>query len=255
VIRRLIAVLALVASASPAAAQSGIMFFPRFDFHLGADHLSNSDPRFVWDTNFGGDMDFVDYGRGRTTFAANYEAVLGNQLRRFDPNQGNYLLDLSSSLRVHGVEVAALLHHTSRHLSDRFKRTPVDWNMFGVSVERDMHRGSVLLHAQGDALDTLLKSSVDYNWETNGSLQLRVPIRPGIRRISMISEGRVRLVGVDGSLNRGTQHGARAEAGLRFEGQGGAIELIVAAERRIDAYPLETAAMSWVSAGFRFVSR
>ena len=232
------------------------MFFPRFDFHLAADHLSNSDPRFVWDTNFGGDLDFVDYGRGRTTFAANYEAVLGDQLRRFDPNQGNYLLDLSSSLRLHGFEVAALFHHTSRHLSDRFKRAPDDWNMLGVSVAHDMHPGAMQVHVQGDALGTLLKSTVDYNWEANGSVQVRVPIRPRItRRISLISEGGVRLVGVDGSLDRGTQRGARAEAGLRFEGQGGAIELIVAAERRIDAYPLETTAMSWMSAGFRFVSR
>ena len=39
------------------------------------------------------------------------------------------------------------------------------------------------------------------------------------------------------------------------EGQGGAVELIVAAERRIDPYPLESSAMSWFSAGFRFVSR
>jgi hypothetical protein len=43
--------------------------------------------------------------------------------------------------------------------------------------------------------------------------------------------------------------------GVRFNGQAGAIELVVAAERRIDAYPLDTAAQSWFTAGFRFVSR
>jgi hypothetical protein len=252
VIRRVVCALALVASASPAAAQSTILFFPRFDFHLGADHLSIGDPRFVWDANFGGDMDFVDYGLGRMTFAANYEAVLGDEVRRFDPNQGTYLLDLSTSLRGRGVEVAALFHHTSRHLSDRFKRDPVDWNMLGASVRRDLRRGSMQVRAQGNVLATLLKSNVDYNWEANGSVQVRVPFRP---RISAISEGGVRLVGVDGSRSRAAQHGARGEAGLRFEGQGGAIELIVAAERRIDAYPLEMSAMSWFSAGFRFVSR
>ena len=125
--RTLIA-LTLLACACPAAAQGTVQFFPRYDFHLGAEHLSQDDPRFVWDTNFGGEMDLVDYGAGRATFAANYEAVLGNQFRAFDPNQGNYLLDLSSSVRLHGYEIAALLHHTSRHLSDRFKRLPVDWN-------------------------------------------------------------------------------------------------------------------------------
>jgi hypothetical protein len=252
VIRRVVCALALVASASPAAAQNTILFFPRFDFHLGADHLSIGDPRFVWDTNFGGDMDFVDYGRGRMTFAANYEAVLGEELHRFDPNQGTYLLDLSTSLRGRGVEVAALFHHTSRHLSDRFKRDPLDWNMLGARVGHDLRRGSMQVRAQGDLLGTLLKSNVDYNWEANGSVQVRVPVRP---RIGAIAEGRLRLVGVDGSRSRGTQRGARGEAGLRFEGQGGAIELIVAAERRIDAYPFDISAMSWLGAGFRFVSR
>jgi hypothetical protein len=63
------------------------------------------------------------------------------------------------------------------------------------------------------------------------------------------------VVGVDGTRRRETQLGARGETGLRFEGQGGAVELIVAAERRIDPYPLETSAISWFSAGFRFVSR
>jgi hypothetical protein len=252
VVRRVICALALVASASPAAAQSPIQFFPRFDFQLSADHLSSDDTRFVWDTNFGGDMDFVDYGRGRTTFAANYEAVLGEAFRQFDPNQGTYLLDFSSSLRGRGFEVAALFHHTSRHLSDRFKRDPVDWNMLGASVGHDLRRGSMQVRAQGDVLGVLLKSNVDYNWEANGGVHVRVPLRS---HISAISGGSVRLIGVDGSRGRGAQSGARGEAGLRFEGQGGAIELIVAAERRIDAYPFDISAISWFSAGFRFVSR
>ena len=251
-IRRVICALALIASASPAAAQNAVLFFPRFDFRMGADHLSGDDARFVWDANFGGEMDFVDYGRGRMTFAANYEAVLGEQFRRFDVNQGNYLLDYSTSLRVHGVEVAALFHHMSRHLSDRFKRDPVDWNMLGARVRHAASRGAMQIRTQGDVLGVLLKSNVDYSWEANGGVSIRVPLRP---RISAISAGSARLVGVDGTRRRGTQRGARGEAGLRFEGQGGAVEVIVAAERRLDAYPLENSATSWFSAGFRFVSR
>jgi hypothetical protein len=254
VIRRVICALALIASASPAAAQNAILFFPRFDFRMSADHLSGDDARFVWDANFGGETDFVDYGRGRMTFAANYEAVLGEQFRRFDVNQGNYLLDYSTSLRVHGVEVAALFHHMSRHLSDRFKRDPVDWNMLGARVRHAASHGAMQIRAQGDVLGVLLKSNVDYSWEANGGVSMRVPLRP---RISMISAGSARLIGVDGTRRRETQHGARGEAGLRFEGQGGAVEVIVAAERRIDPYPypLENSTMSWFSAGFRFVSR
>jgi hypothetical protein len=252
VIRRVLCALAMIASASPVAAQGTIQFFPRYDFHLGADHLSTDDPQFVWDTNFGGEMDFVDYGLGRTTFVANYEAVLGEEFRPFDPNQGNYLLDLSTSVRTHGYEVAALLHHTSRHLGDRFKRAPVDWNMFGVAVGHDVRRGATLIRPHGNVLGVLLKSNVDYNWEANAGVDLRTPVRP---HISVIAAGSVRFVGVDGSRNRGSQRGGRVEGGVRFEGERGAIELVVAGEHRIDAAPLGLSALSWLSAGFRFVSR
>lgn len=244
--------LAVIASASPAAAQGPIQFFPRYDFHLGAEHLSSADPRFVWDANFGGEMDFVDYGVGRTTFTANFEAVLGEQFRSFDPNQGNYLLDLSTSARTHGTEIAARLHHTSRHLGDRFKRAPVDWNMFGVAVEHDARRGAAVIRPHGDLVGVLLKSNVDYTWEANAGIDARMPVRA---HVSVISGGNLRFVGVDGSRNRDRQTGGRVEGGLRFEGEKGAIELVVAGERRIDAYPLDMSALSWFGAGFRFVSR
>jgi len=249
---RALIVLLLLAPAARASAQGTVQFFPRYDFHLGAEHLFESDPRFVWDTNFGGEIDFVDYGVGRLTFAANYEAVLGEQFRSFDPNQGNYLLDLSASGRAHGYEVAATLHHISRHLGDRFKRVPVDWNMVGVTVGRSATRGGVLFRPHAHLLGVLLKSNVDYNWEANAGADVRVPVRP---HVSVITGGNLRLVGVDGSRNRDMQTGGRVEGGVRLEGERGAIELFVAGERRIDAYPLEFSSLSWVTAGFRFVSR
>ncbi len=43
---------------------------------------------FVWDTNFGGELDVIDYRTGRATFVANYQAILGDEFRHFDPNQG-----------------------------------------------------------------------------------------------------------------------------------------------------------------------
>ena len=251
-IRRALVALAILAGASPVAAQSSVEFFPRYDFHLGAEHLSTEDVRFTWDTNFGGDMDLVDYGRGRMTFAANYEAVLGEEFRSFDPNQGNYLLDLSASARTRRVEVAAVLHHISRHLGDRFKRVPVDWNMFGATASRELRRGAVSLRPRGSFLGVLLKSNVDYNWEANGGIDVRTAVKP---HVSVIGSGNLRVVGVDGTQNRGTQTGARAEGGIRLEGERGAIELFVAAERRIDAYPLDVSSLSWASAGCRFVSR
>ena len=167
--------LLMLAAVHPAAAQTptqtSVTFVPRYEFHLGAERLAQSDPRFVWDTNFGGSIDFVDYGLGRTTFTANYEAVLGQEFRTFDPNQGNYLLDLSSSVRAGGVEVAGMLHHTSRHLSDRPKRFPVDWNMLGVTLRHETRHGALTLVTGGDVMRTILKSYVDYDWEANGRVE------------------------------------------------------------------------------------
>ena len=258
--RCLLVVVIVSAVAAPAYADDGdvppppvrIRFMPRYDFHLSADRLSSGDPRFVWDTNFGGEVDLVDYGIGRATFTGNFESVLGNEFRSFDPNQGNYLLDNSLSLREHGLEAAALFHHTSRHLSDRFKRAPVAWNMFGVRVQRAVAGRGIAIHVKGDLLRSLVKNNVDYDWEANSDVHVAVPLRAAL---SFVSAARLQLIGVDATQHRGTQTGGRAEAGVRFAGEKGAIELIVAAERRIDPYPLELSTLSWVSAGFRFVSR
>jgi hypothetical protein len=253
------AILLWAVAAVPARADDGaqpaplrIRFIPRYDFHLSADRLSTDDARFVWDTNFGGEVDLVDYGLGRATFTGNFESVLGNQFRNFDPNQGNYLLDGSVSWRERGTEVAALFHHTSRHLSDRFKRSAVAWNMLGARVRRDIAARTTTIQLKGDLLGVLVKNNVDYNWEAGGDVHVAVPLRPAM---SFITSGRLQLLGVDGTQQRGMQTGSHAEAGVRFAGEKGAIELIVAAERRVDPYPLEFSTLNWVSAGFRFVSR
>jgi hypothetical protein len=257
--RCLVAAIVLWAAAVPARADDGappaplrIRFMPRYDFHISADRLSTDDARFVWDTNVGGEVDVVDYGVGRATFTGNFESVLGNQFRNFDPNQGNYLLDGSLSWRERSTEVAALFHHTSRHLSDRFKRSAVAWNMLGARVRHDITTRKTTIQLKGDLLGVLVRNNVDYNWEAGGDVHVAVPIRSAM---SLITSARLQLLGVDGSQPRGTQTGSRAEAGIRFAGEKGAIELIVAAERRVDPYPLEFSTLNWVSAGFRFVSR
>ena len=112
-------------------------FMARYDFHLSIaaltpptitapDGQSTSDQRFSWDTHFGGSLDVVDYVAGRTAILIDYQAVLGSEYRPFDPNQGNYTLEVSSSARMGGrTEVAGVFHHVSRHLSDRPKREAV----------------------------------------------------------------------------------------------------------------------------------
>lgn len=240
-------------SAPPQSARpAGVTFLPRSAFHLTAEHLSADDERFVWDTNFGGELDLVDYGFGRLTFAANYQAILGEEFRPFDPTQGNYVLAGELTARSHGVEAGAVFFHESRHLSDRAKRQPVDWNMLGARVETGGRAGRMKVDARGDVRGVVQKSFVDYRWEvaTDGRMEyaLHDPV-------ALIASGSLRWLGTDGSRNRGTQTGARGEGGIRFAGPGGAVELFVAVERRVDPYPLQFATDTWASAGFRLLSR
>jgi hypothetical protein len=252
VIRPVLAALALVASAGPAAAQPPLQFFPRFDFHLTAEHLSGDDRRFAWDADLGGELDVVDYDVGRLAFTANYEVVMGNQLRRFDPNQGHYILAGSASARVATVELAGVFYHQSRHLSDRAKTAAIDWNMLGLHVRRDLALGRTEWATRADLRRVVQKSFVDYRWELDAAGSGRIPLRRGI---GLISAAGVRVLGVDGTRDRGTQTGFSAEAGVRFEGNAGAMEFFVAAERRIDPFPVEFGTVTWLKTGFRLLSR
>ena len=250
-IRAVLAVLALVASAAPVSAQQTVQFFPRFDFHLTAERLSGDDRRFAWDADFGGELDVIDYGAGRLTFTTNYEVVMGSQLRRFDPNQGNYILAGSASARVAQFEVAGMFYHQSRHLSDRPKTAAIDWNMLGVQVRRDLAVGRSEWAARADLRRVVQKSFVDYRWELDAEGRGRIPRRPGV---GLISAAGVRVLGTDDTRERGTQAGFLAEAGVRFEGTAGAMEFFVAAERRIDPFPVEFGTVTWAKAGFRLLS-
>ena len=250
--RAAVLALVLLLGGVHSAAAQGVQFFPRFDFHLSAEHLSHDDPRFVWDANFGGEADIVDYGRGRITFETNYQVVLGEEFKQFDPNQGNYVLAGAASLRLRGVTVAGVFYHQSRHLADRFNRQVVDWNMVGSRVTGETTIGPWSLDGQADLRGTIRKFFVDYTWELDSRLHAR---RPLAARVAAIATGGVRVVGVDGTRNRGTQYGARGEGGFRFQGEGGAaLDLYVTAERRIDPYPLESFTTHWVGAGFRLAS-
>jgi hypothetical protein len=258
---RVVVTLAVIVWALPACAQTptvqgdparGVEFLPRTLFHMTAERLSGDDPRLVWDTHFGGELDVVDYGRGRFTFVGDYEAILGEELRTFDPNQGSYILAGSASARARGVEFAAVFHHQSRHLSDRAKEEPVDWNMLGGRVRRRFLVGEATLDARADLRGVVQKSFVDYSWELDAAVRTVVTVGS---HTDVTASGGVRYLAVDGRHDRGNQIGYRVEGGVRFTGRAGAIELFVAAERRIDPFPLETGTAQWASAGFRLLSR
>ena len=255
--KRIVALaMVLLGWANAVAAQSsgsGVSFLPRAAFHMSAEHLGGvDDERFRWDTNFGGELDLVDYTSGRLIFAANYQAILGNELQEFDPNQGNYILEGALTARLDEVEAAFVFHHQSRHLGDRPKTQPVDWNMVGGRVSRSFLVDGTYLQARADLRWTIQQSFVDYRWELDTDLRADHLIRPGV---GVLAAGGVRYLGVDGTTGRGGQTGYRAEGGVRLEGAGAAVELFAGVERRIDPYPLEFGTLTWMTAGFRLLSR
>ena len=66
--------------------------------------------------------------------AFDYEPVMGNELQPFDPNQGNYGIELLGAGRRGEFELGLVFHHTSRHLGDRAKDFGIAWNLMGPQV-------------------------------------------------------------------------------------------------------------------------
>jgi hypothetical protein len=246
-----------VALAQPPAATappSGdrVVFLPRFDVYVEASHLVSDDERYVWDARYAGEFDVVDYGIGRTTLFATYHVVLGEEHQLFDPNQGNYILGGRSSIRIGGTEVSGVFYHQSRHMADRVRPFTVAWNMVGGRVARPVSVRRLSLDPRVDVRGVTQHSFVDYRWEVEADVAATYPLTP---HVAFISDGNLRRLGVDGTAGRGTQTGARGEAGVRLAGRRGAVDLFVAAERRVDPYPLERGTVAWLSAGFRVLTR
>ena len=264
--RPLTLILFLFLFAVPAAAQvpqplfvpapPGPEFLSRYDFHMSVYELIGTDDpaeRFSWDSHFGGSFDIIDYVAGRATVKVDYEAVLGSELRPFDPNQANYTLEPSLSWRFRGTEVAAVFHHLSRHLSDRPKHFAIAWNMWGGRLLKRANFGSVTIDGALDVGRVVQHSFVDYTWITDGDVLVR---RPVSARLGVFAHGSAQVFAVDGTIpDRGTQAGVLAEAGIRVLGRGGALEAFAGVERRVDAYPLDRVPQNWVLAGFRLLSR
>ena len=239
------------AAQEPISAPSTPALLSRYDFHLSAAALQIDDPRFTWDVHFGGDLDVVDYVRGRTSLVIDYEAILGNQLRAFDPNQGTYTLEVSSSYRIRNTEVALMFHHVSRHLGDRPKTFAIAWNVVGARVLRHLNVRSTSVDVDADYGRMIEHADVDYTWASNADLSFRHELS---NRAGVFARGAGHLIGVDSAVrSRGTQTGGRVEAGIRLSGTEGVVELFAGMERRIDAAPTDFQSASWTFVGFRLV--
>jgi hypothetical protein len=237
-------------------------FLSRFDFHLTIDRLMRSltaeqelvDTRFSWDMHYGGAFDVVDYVRGRATVTADYQAVLGNEFRPFDPNQANYILEVSTSARASDqTETAGFFHHVSRHISDRPKNFAVAWNLLGGRFLHHGSRGTTTFDLALDGGWVSQRAFVDYDWITGGQFQVRHPINAYVG-IFGHAEGQLFLVDQE-RFGRGHQEGARIEAGIRLNGKGGVMELFGGYETRPDAHPLDRTSQQWFLAGLRLLSR
>ena len=227
--------------------------FARTEFRMSAARLSGDDERFTWDTHFGGDLDIIDYVAGRLVLLVDYQAVIGDQFRTIDPNQGNYTLEPSLSLRVRETEYALVFHHVSRHLSDRPKRFPVDWNILGARALRRVTAGAATADIAVGVGHFVQHSHVDYRWTVHADLLVRRPINRRAGAFARLT-GETFLVD-EAVFGRGRQTGGKLEAGVKITGAGGAVELFGGAERRVDADPLDHQARTWVIVGFRFLSR
>jgi len=231
-------------------------FLPRYEFHLTTYKLTgieDVEERFDWDAHFGGSVDLVDYMVGRAALAVDYEAVMGHEQRPFDPNQATYTLESSLSARAGSVELAAVFHHVSRHLSDRPKSFAVAWNTIGARLLQENRVGNTSISVDVDFAKVIQESFVDYTWVGELGLQVQQPVSD---RVGVFANGRGQLFTTNGvTVDRGPQFGFIAQAGVRVRGGAGALEMFAGFERRVDAYPLERTPRQWGLAGFRLVSR
>ncbi len=228
-------------------------FLAHYNFHLSAESIAGGNERFKWDAHSGLDVDFVDYVSGRANILVDYEVVLGNEIRLFDPNQGNYTLEASASGRAGATELAGVFHHVSRHLSDRPKQFAIAWNVLGVRVLRRVKAGGTTFDIQGGAGRVVQRAYVDYAWTANVDVVIRRPVN---ERVGVYAHGLGELFGVDAAVStRGTQEDGRVEGGLRINGAAAALEIFAGFERRIDAYPIDRRPGRWGLAGFRLVGK
>jgi hypothetical protein len=255
-----VASLIVAAAAAPAFAQQPLsdppespQFLSRFDFYMWANALGSDDQRFTWDTHWAGDFDFVDYVHGRLSFLADYQALLGEEFRPFDPYQSNYYLAVSGSVRRGANEFAFVFHHVSRHLGDRPKRGSVAMNAALGRYLRRVELDGATLDVKADLGPVVERAYVDYTWMGSSDLVLR---RPVSTRVGIYGRAFGQTIWVDESIaGRGQQWGTRLEAGVRLAGSAGAIELFGGFERMIDADPLDRITRQWALAGFRLTGR
>ena len=228
-------------------------FVSRTGVMISLVDLHSHDPRFDWAARFNGDVDVVDYGIGRLNLFGEYDAVFGKERRVFDLNHENYTIDVSATLRRGRAELFGVIHHVSRHLSDRQNDRAVAWNSVGAAAQRLLGDARAGGRIRFDLAQVFQHTYNDYTWTAwltaeghraaGGNRVLFAKVHGGFQGVDKSVVGRDRLCG------------ARLEGGLHFTGKAGGADLYVAYERRIDAYPLSYQRGRFIEIGVRVGTR
>jgi hypothetical protein len=228
-------------------------FLPRSAFFVSVAGMRTGDPRFSLVQRSRADLDLFSYRKGRVNFLIDAELVMGRERRAFDLNHANVIFETSSSYSLGPIDVAAVVHHDSRHVVDReFDRVPA-WLRIGARAEHVFLIRQSTIDISLEYGRIVQHTFVDYAWTSQLTIRLDRTLPSGMHVFASGSGG---FVGVDRVvLNRSRQTGARTEGGVHVVAERATVDLYAALERRVDGYPTSREPSSWLEFGFRLGAR
>jgi hypothetical protein len=250
------ALLIVMTGAGRAAAQPAPdppILFTRAAFSFDGARLIAADPRFDWDSRVRFDLDVLDTRHWRVAFAVDYEAVIGGERRIIDLNQGNYEFDGTASRRVGTTEIGLLTRHVSRHLVDRENPPSISWNVIGAKAWHTQRLGRSTVSGEIEWGWAMQQGFVDYRWTSELDVVWRHAFSDRLEWAGRAEGGVIGTVDTPGGRPRIC--GGRLEGALRINGRAAAIELFLAYERRMDAFPTDRFRVRFTAIGFRLVSK
>jgi len=239
---------AAVALAAPPAAAEGSAFLPQAFARLRGARYVPSDKAGAWTGWIGAGADLVRTGGATLEFTADVETIIGGELRTFDANQANYHLAVATRIGTGRVSVAPFLHHVSRHLVDRPKVQPVDWNIVGLRGVARMRGGRV--HLGFGAGHTFQVSLVGYRFEFTGSVDATLA-KLGAGAFYGLFDARRVTADPTPDFPRGSFTDLTVEAGVRWPRGSLSLDTFAAFERRNDVFVVVPGVRDRLLLGFR----
>ena len=244
--------LALLLCARAAAAQSARWGHPQrrkssscsHAFHLSAEYLSDEDIMFVWDTNFGGELDVIEYGTAgprsspttRPSSATSSATSIPTRATTSSPDRPRCGPRRRRGRRACSPSVAP----PGRPRQSRGRCLEHD----GRTSAEDLH-GSAARASDYARVDRPRRRRRSRSWITAGRLKRgRAQRRADSARSACCSTARCDISAWTVRRIAGIRR-VSGQGGVRFAGAGRAMEFFLAGERRIDPYPLEFGTAGW----------